>query len=131
MPWCSISEAATSSWVESGFEEQRTASAPPAARVRIRFAVSAVTCRQALIFQPASGLLSREALADPGQHRHLAVSPFDLQRPRIGQADVANVTLQRWSRGHVILIASRIGRINPQPPERRRPSLSVSRQYSR
>ena len=55
MPWCATSEAATSSWVESGFDEQRTASAPPACRVRIRFAVSAVTCRQALIFQPASG----------------------------------------------------------------------------
>ncbi len=39
----STSAAATSSWVESGLEAQRTMSAPPALSVRIRFAVSVVT----------------------------------------------------------------------------------------
>ena len=33
-------------------------------------------------------LLGGEPLADAGQHRHLPIRPFDLQRPRIGQADV-------------------------------------------
>ena len=47
--------AATSSWVDSGFEAQSTRSAPPALRVRARLAVSAVTCRQADIRIPASG----------------------------------------------------------------------------
>ena len=76
------SEAATSSWVESGFDEHRTASAPPAASVRMRFAVSAVTCRQALMRQPSSGRSRCEPLADAGEHRHLPVRPLDLQRAR-------------------------------------------------
>ena len=41
------SAAATSSWVDSGFEAHRTTSAPPAFSVRIRFAVSLVTCMTA------------------------------------------------------------------------------------
>src|SRR4029077_3716060 len=49
------SAAATSSCVESGFEAQRTTSAPPACSVRIRFAVSVVTWRQAEMRWPASG----------------------------------------------------------------------------
>src|SRR3954453_22431763 len=53
---CSATRAAaTSSCVESGFEAQRTTSAPPAFRVRIRFAVSVVTCRQAETRKPLSG----------------------------------------------------------------------------
>ena len=47
--------AATSSWVDSGLEAHSVTSAPPARRARIRFAVSAVTCRQAAIRSPAKG----------------------------------------------------------------------------
>jgi hypothetical protein len=55
MSYASTSAAATSSCVESGFEAHRTTSAPPAFSVRIRFAVSVVTCRQAEMRMPASG----------------------------------------------------------------------------
>src|SRR4029453_10867924 len=51
----STSAAATSSCVESGFEAQRTTSAPPAFSVRARLAVSVVTCRQAEMRYPESG----------------------------------------------------------------------------
>src|SRR5208337_564498 len=47
--------AATSSWVESGLEAQRSRSAPPAFSVRARFAVSAVTCRHADMRMPERG----------------------------------------------------------------------------
>jgi hypothetical protein len=47
MSYSSTSAAATSSCVDSGFDAQSTTSAPPALRVRARFAVSVVTCRQA------------------------------------------------------------------------------------
>src|SRR5579884_4206522 len=49
------SAAATSSCVESGLEAQSTTSAPPAFRVRIRFAVSVVTWRHAEMRYPDSG----------------------------------------------------------------------------
>src|SRR5215469_10278242 len=49
------SEAAMSSCVESGFEAQRTTSAPPSRRQIARFAVSAVTCRQAEMRTPFRG----------------------------------------------------------------------------
>src|SRR5437763_6067782 len=55
MSYSSTSAAATSSWVDSGLEAQSTTSAPPAFRVRARFAVSVVTCRQAEIRYPESG----------------------------------------------------------------------------
>ena len=55
MPYSSTSAAATSSCVDSGFDAQRTTSAPPAWSVRARFAVSVVTCRHAEIRCPASG----------------------------------------------------------------------------
>src|SRR3954465_6981246 len=51
----STSAAATSSCVESGFEAQSTTSAPPSLSVRIRFAVSLVTWRQAETRYPTSG----------------------------------------------------------------------------
>jgi hypothetical protein len=51
----STSAAATSSCTVSGLAEQSAASAPPATSVCIRLAVSAVTCRQAATFTPASG----------------------------------------------------------------------------
>src|SRR5215212_8091469 len=54
----STSAAATSSWVVSGLAEQSAASAPPAISACIRFAVSAVTCRQAATFTPSSGCSS-------------------------------------------------------------------------
>src|SRR5271166_768365 len=47
--------AATSSCVDSGFEAQSTTSAPPSRRQIARFAVSAVTCRQAETRMPLSG----------------------------------------------------------------------------
>src|SRR6059058_1094904 len=53
--YSATSAAATSSCVESGFEAQRTTSAPPAWSVRMRFAVSVVTWRQAEMRWPASG----------------------------------------------------------------------------
>ena len=55
MPYSATSAAAVQSWVDSGLEAARWTSAPPAARVRIRFAVSVVTWRQAPIRRPASG----------------------------------------------------------------------------
>ena len=55
IPLCSHSAAATSSWVDSGFDAQSATSAPPAASVSIRFAVSVVTWRHAPIRTPASG----------------------------------------------------------------------------
>src|SRR6516164_9679837 len=47
--------AATSSWVDSGFEAARKTRAPPARRAPTRPAVSAVTCRQAAAVSPANG----------------------------------------------------------------------------
>ena len=41
--------------MERGFEAQSTTSAPPSRRQIARFAVSAVTCRQAEMRMPASG----------------------------------------------------------------------------
>src|SRR5689334_24888222 len=55
MPYSATSAAATSSWVESGFDAHRSTSAPPALSVRARLAVSDVTCRQAETRRPASG----------------------------------------------------------------------------
>src|SRR5262249_28904251 len=57
--------AATSSWVESGFDPHRNTCAPPACSVRARFAVSVVTCRQAEIRRPLSGrsFANRERIA--------------------------------------------------------------------
>src|SRR3954469_2939469 len=54
----STSAAATSSCVVSGLAEHSAASAPPAISACIRFAVSAVTCRQAATFTPSSGCSS-------------------------------------------------------------------------
>src|SRR5580698_2160758 len=55
MLWSRTSEAATSSCVDSGFDAQRTTSAPPSRRQIARFAVSAVTCRQAEMRMPLRG----------------------------------------------------------------------------
>src|SRR6202521_4808807 len=54
--------AATSSWVDSGLLAQTVTSAPPACSVRIRLAVSLVTCRQAAIRSPVSGFSSLKRL---------------------------------------------------------------------
>src|SRR5713226_1009989 len=50
-----LSEAATSSCVDSGLEAHSTASAPPLRSAIIRFAVSLVTCKQAETRSPLSG----------------------------------------------------------------------------
>ena len=55
MPYSATRPAATSSCVESGLEAHSTTSAPPALSVRIRLAVSLVTCRQAAMRMPSSG----------------------------------------------------------------------------
>src|SRR5436305_9825244 len=55
MPSCRASEAATSSWVDRGFDAQATTVAPPSRRVRSRLAVSVVMCRQAPMVTPSSG----------------------------------------------------------------------------
>src|SRR5258707_13222999 len=55
MPWSRTRLAETSSCVESGFDAQRTTSAPPSRRQIARFAVSAVTCRQAEMRMPFKG----------------------------------------------------------------------------
>src|SRR5580658_6344495 len=55
IPWSRTRLAETSSWVESGLEAQRTTSAPPSRRQIARFAVSAVTCRQAEMRMPLRG----------------------------------------------------------------------------
>src|SRR3954469_11292821 len=54
----STSAAATSSCVVSGLAEQSAASAPPAISACIRFAVSAVTWRQAATLTPSSACSS-------------------------------------------------------------------------
>src|SRR5229473_1721916 len=53
--WSRTRLAATSSCVERGLEAQSTTSAPPSRRQIARFAVSAVTCRQAEMRIPFSG----------------------------------------------------------------------------
>ncbi len=55
IPYSATSAAATSSCVESGLEAQSATSAPPAASVRMRLAVSVVTCRHAPTRMPFSG----------------------------------------------------------------------------
>src|SRR2546425_12158352 len=55
MPWCFTRWAATSSWVDSGFDAHSATSAPPAWSVIARFAVSVVTCRHADRRFPVSG----------------------------------------------------------------------------
>src|SRR5215469_6250101 len=44
-----------SSWVDRGFDAARCTRAPPAVRVRMSTAVSAVTCRQQATVRPANG----------------------------------------------------------------------------
>src|SRR5499425_2057646 len=53
--WSRTRLAAISSCVDSGFDAQSTTSAPPSRRQMARFAVSAVTCRQAEMRIPFSG----------------------------------------------------------------------------
>src|SRR3954454_24992465 len=55
MSYSSTSAAAKSSCVDSGFDAQRTTSAPPAFSVRARVAVSVVTCMQGEVGEPESG----------------------------------------------------------------------------
>src|SRR5215470_5166224 len=55
IPSCVTSDAATSSWVDSGLLAHSRTRAPPAWSVRARLAVSEVTCRQAASRIPLSG----------------------------------------------------------------------------
>src|SRR6202035_170122 len=55
MLWSRTRLAATSSCVDNGLDAHSTTSAPPSRRQMARFAVSAVTCRQAETRMPFSG----------------------------------------------------------------------------
>ena len=91
MPYSATSAAATSSFVESGFEAASTTSAPPALSVRIRFAVSVVTWRHAPMRRPVERPLALEALADEAQDGHLALGPLDAPDALGGEAEVGHV----------------------------------------
>ena len=80
-----------SSWVDSGLEAQSVTSAPEATSARMRFAVSVVTCMQAPMRTPSERALLGEALADAGEHRHVAVGPQNALLPLVGQVDVQNI----------------------------------------
>ena len=99
MPYSATRAAATSSFVDSGFEAARTTSAPPALSVRIRFAVSVVTWRQAPIADPGQGLLALEPLADQAEDRHLPLRPFDAADALGGEAEVGDVVGRQASGG--------------------------------
>ena len=74
--------------------------APPAVSVRIRFAVSVVTWRQAADAQAGQRPLALEALADEPQDRHLALGPLDAADALGGQAEIGHVVggqARRWS----------------------------------
>jgi hypothetical protein len=58
-------------------DAHRITSAPPASRVRVRFAVSR--------------LLALEPLADLAQHGHVAVGPLDPLLTEVGESDVGDV----------------------------------------
>ena len=91
MPSYFTSAAAVSSWVDSGFEAHRNTLAPPAFSVRIRLAVSVVTCRQAAMVTPLQRLLLGEALAHLAQHRHRLVGPIDALLALVGELQVLHV----------------------------------------
>ncbi len=86
-------EAATSSCVDSGFEAHSTTSAPPSRRQMARFAVSAVTCRQAETRMPCQRLVLDEFLADDLQHFHGLVRPLDAFLAQIRQFNVLDVAI--------------------------------------
>src|SRR5690625_1382070 len=57
MAYTPFNAAATSSWVLNGLEAHSATSAPPAANVRMRLAVSVVTCMHAAMRKPAKGFV--------------------------------------------------------------------------
>ena len=72
MPKSRTSEAAVSSWVDSGLDAHSVTSAPPATSTRMRLAVSVVTCMQAPMRTPSSGRSSAKRsriLASTGMSR--------------------------------------------------------------
>ena len=78
-------------------------SAPPAASVRIRFAVSVVTWRQAPIRTPVEGLLALEPLADQPQDGHLPLGPLDAANALVDEREVGHVVRDMGGGiGHVI-----------------------------
>ena len=64
MPYSPASAAATSSWVDSGFDAHRAIERAAAFSAIIRLAVSVVTCRQAPSAEASERLVAREALAE-------------------------------------------------------------------
>src|SRR5213082_1691020 len=116
--------AATSSWVESGLEAMRTRSAPPAWRVRARLAVSAVTCRQAAIFSPASGL----SLAKRSRMRARTGMSWSAQRMRFlpWGASLASLTsLRGWVA--VAMVRVTTTNLEPAPEPLMPPTLTTAR----
>ena len=103
IPSSTTSEAATSSWVDSGFEAQMSTSAPPALSVRRRLAVSVVTCRQAAATDAGQWALLGETLPDGGEHRHVGVGPRDALLPEVGQPEIGDVVVN-GGRGHGLLL---------------------------
>ena len=82
--------AATSSCVDSGFAAQSATSAPPATSVRIRHAVSAVTCRHAASRDAVERPLLREPLADQAEDGHLPLGPSNTGPAVAGEARIRN-----------------------------------------
>ena len=126
-----MSAAATSSFVESGLLAASATSAPPAASVRIRLAVSVVTWRQAAMRRPAQRPLARESLADEAQDGHLALGPLDPADALVGEAEVGDVVGRQG--GRVVIAGGISGRWTgrqaaggpPIMPEARRSAVAT------
>ena len=76
--------------VERGFDAQSVTSAPPAFKVRIRLAVSVVTCRQAPMRTPCRVFLF-ETFADRSKYWHVAICPKNAVKTGICKRNVFNV----------------------------------------
>src|SRR5438132_8699985 len=114
IPSSATREAATSSWVERGLDAQRTRSAPPAASVRARFAVSLVTCRQAESRTPSSGFSVAKRSRIWRSTGMLFSAHSIRRRPR--PAREASLTSKRWAARAVVdpmaLASRREGRLD-------------------
>ena len=139
-PSASTSAAATSSWVDSGLaEHSATLGAAGAAASAIRFAVSAVTCRQAAIRSPSSGrsaanrsrIWARTGICPAAQAIRASPSPAsdevgDVVRSGTDARAIARPPPRR--RGPADLVAVVVGLVRAVDRRRRgsRPASSVS-----
>ena len=116
----STSAAATSSWVDNGFDAQSATSAPPACSVSIRFAVSVVTCRHAPMRMSCERPFLLEPFLDQREHRHLGTRPSRCARGPPGrESHVPNVVRHRGS-----LLSHAREQVDEQPAHRRPRSRS-------